>query len=50
MNKHSNNKKDDNEQESQPTGPQRQPDPCPPHTLGTSGMWEGRCTKCGKKP
>ena len=28
-------------------GPQRQPDPCPPHKWGTTGQWVNRCTKCG---
>lgn len=33
-------------------GPQRQPDPCPPHNISkaTEGPWVGRCTKCGEKP
>lgn len=31
----------------QPLSIERQPDPCPPHTPGTSGAWKGRCTKCG---
>lgn len=29
------------------TAIERQPDPCPPHTPGSSGEWANRCTKCG---
>ena len=33
-------------------GPQRQPDPCPPHNISkaTEGPWVGRCVKCGQIP